>query len=157
MQVNVGELNTEISEIREKKFYRIGFLKEKCYRRKAIPPWANPAGNEQLEGEVNMSESGQIITAICVLIAVYMLTRKVSAWRIKRAYMRIIKDLEKREAFDETSAIALPYVNKGIFRVGVRDFRPKALQFLVASDIVGMTQAGKYYLKKRDVEFLNSD
>ena len=104
-----------------------------------------------------MSEYGQIITAICVLIAVYMLTRKVSAWRIKRAYMRIVKDLEKREAFDETSAIELPYVNQGIFRVGVRDFRPKALQFLVASDIVGMTQAGKYYLKKRDMEFLNSD
>lgn len=104
-----------------------------------------------------MSESGQIIIAICVLIAVYMLTRKVNAWRVKRAYMRIIKDLENREAFDETSAIALPYVNQSIFRVGVRDFRPKALQFLVTSDIVGMTQAGKYYLKKKDVGFLNSD
>lgn len=104
-----------------------------------------------------MSESGQIIIAICVLIAVYMLTRKVNAWRIKRAYIRIIKDLENREAFGETSAIALPYVNHSIFRVGVRDFRPKALQFLVTSDIVGMTQAGKYYLKKKDVGFLNSD
>lgn len=101
-----------------------------------------------------MSESGQIIIAICLLIAVYMLTRKVSAWRIKRAYMGIIKDLEEREAFDEESAIALPYVNHSIFRVGVRDFRPKALQFLVASDIVGVTEAGKYYLKKKDVEFL---
>jgi hypothetical protein len=104
-----------------------------------------------------MSESGQIIIAICVLIAVYMLTRKVNAWRVKRAYMRIIKDLENREAFDETSAIALPYVNQSIFRVGVRDFRPKALQFLVTSDIVGVTQAGKYYLKKKDVGFLNSE
>jgi hypothetical protein len=104
-----------------------------------------------------MSESGQIIIAICLLVAVYMLTRKVNAWRIKRAYVRIIKDLEKREAFDENSAIALPYANQSIFRVGVRDFRPKALQFLVASDIVGMTQAGKYYLKKKDVGFLNSD
>ncbi len=104
-----------------------------------------------------MSESGQIIIAICLLIAVYMLTRKVNAWRIKRAYMGIIRDLEEREAFDETSAIALPYVNHGIFRVGVRDFRPKALQFLVASDIVGVTQGGKYYLKKKDVEFLNSE
>ncbi len=139
------------------KVYRIGFLKKKCYTRKAIPAWANSAGNEQLPGEINMSESGQIIVAISALIAVYMLTRKVNAWRIKRAYMLIIKDLEKRKAFDEISAIALPYVNQSIFRVGVRDFRPKALQFLIASDIVGMTQAGKYYLKKRDVEFLNSE
>jgi hypothetical protein len=104
-----------------------------------------------------MSETGQIITAICVLILVYMLTRKVNAWRIKRAYMGIIKDLEKREAFDETSAIALPYASQSIFRVGVRDFRPKALQFLVASDIVGVSQAGKYYLKKKDVEFLKPE
>jgi hypothetical protein len=104
-----------------------------------------------------MSETMQIIIAIGLLIAVYMLTRKVNAWRIKRAYMGIIKDLEKREAFDENSAIALPYVNQSIFRVGVRDFRPKAVQFLVASDIVGVTQAGKYYLKKKDVGVLNSD
>ena len=103
-----------------------------------------------------MSESGQIIVAVCLLIAVYMLTREVNAWRIRRASKGVIKDLEKREAFDEKSAIVLPYVNQSIFRVGVRDFRPKALQFLLASDIVGMTQAGKYYLKKRDVEFLNS-
>lgn len=99
----------------------------------------------------------QIIIAICLLIAVYMLTRKVNAWRIKRAYMGIIKDLEKKEAFDETSAIALPYVSQSIFRMGVRDFRPKALQFLVASDIVGVTPAGKYYLKKKGVGSLNSD
>jgi hypothetical protein len=104
-----------------------------------------------------MSEFNQIIIAICLLIAVYMLTRKVNAWRIKRAYMSIVKDLQKREAFDESSAVALPYASRSIFRVGVRDFRPKALQFLVASDIVGVTQAGKYYLKKKDVGFLKSD
>ena len=104
-----------------------------------------------------MSEYNQIIIAICLLIAVYMLTRKVNAWRIKRAYMGIIKDLEKKEAFDENSAIALPYVSQSIFRMGVRDFRPKALQFLVASDVVGVTPAGKYYLKKKGVGVLNSD
>ena len=104
-----------------------------------------------------MSEYSQIITAICLLILVYMLTRKVNTWRIKRAYMSIIKDLENREAFDETSATALPYVSQSIFRVGVRDFRPKSLQFLVESDIVGVTQAGKYYLKKKDVGFLKTE
>ena len=104
-----------------------------------------------------MSETGQIIVAICLLIVVYMLTRKISAWRIKRAYIRIIKDLGKREALEETSAIALPYVNQSIFRVGVRDFRPKALQFLVASGIVGVTEAGKYYLKNKDVGVLKSE
>ena len=104
-----------------------------------------------------MSESGQIIIAICLLIAVYMLTRKVNAWRIKRAYMSIIKDLERKEAFTQASAIALPYTKQSIFRMGVRDFRPKALQFLVASGIVGTTESGKYYLKEKKVGILKSD
>ncbi len=104
-----------------------------------------------------MSESMQIIFAICVLIAVYMLTRKVNAWRIKRAYVRIMKDLEKKEAFTPSSAIPLPYAKHGMFRVGVRDFRPKALQFLIASDIVGVTEASTYYLKEKGIEILKTD
>ena len=104
-----------------------------------------------------MSESGGIIIAICVLIAVYMLTRKVNAWRIKGAYMRIIKDLERKEAFTPSSAIALPYTKESIFRVGVRDFRPKALQFLIASNIVGVTEAGTYYLKEKGARILKSE
>jgi hypothetical protein len=41
--------------------------------------------------------------------------------------------------------------------VGVRDFRPKALQLLVASGIVGVTEAGEYYLKNKDVGVLKSE
>ena len=104
-----------------------------------------------------MNESGQIIIAICLLIAVYMLTRKVNAWRIKRAYMRIIKDLERKEALTPASAIALPYTRESIFRVGVRDFRPKALQFLIASHIVGVTESGTYYLREKGARILQSE
>ena len=104
-----------------------------------------------------MSETGQIIVAICLLIVVYMLTRKISAWRIKRAYIHIVNDLKRKEALDESSAIAVPYARDSVFRVGVRDFRPKALQFLVSSGIVGITEAGKYYLKDKDVGVLKSE
>jgi hypothetical protein len=104
-----------------------------------------------------MSESGQIMVAICLLIAVYMLTRKVNAWRIKRAYMRIIKDLERKEAFTPASATALPYTRESIFRVGVRDFRPKALQFLIASNLVGVTESGTYYLREKGAQILKSE
>jgi hypothetical protein len=104
-----------------------------------------------------MSESGQIMVAICLLIAVYMLTRKVNAWRIKRAYMRIIKDLERKAAFTPASATALPYTRESIFRVGVRDFRPKALQFLIASNIVGVTESGTYYLREKGAQILKSE
>lgn len=104
-----------------------------------------------------MSDTGQIIIAICLLIAVYMLTRKINAWRIKRAYLRIINDLKKKEALDESSAIPVPYARESILRVGVRDFRPKALQFLVASGIVGVTEAGRYYLKNKEAGVLKSE
>ena len=86
---------------------------------------------------------------ICVLIAVYILTRKVHAWRIKRTYMLIIKDLEREEAFDPRSAVELPYVRASLFRVGIRDYRPKALEYLVASRVVGMTESRRYFLNKR--------
>ena len=104
-----------------------------------------------------MNESGQIIIAICLLIAVYMLTRKVNAWRIKRAYVRIIKDLERNEALTPASAITLPYTRESIFRVGVRDFRPKALQFLIASNIVGVTESGTYYLREKGARILKPE
>lgn len=104
-----------------------------------------------------MSETMQIIVAICLLIAVYMLTRKISAWRMKRAYLSIIEDFKRNEALDESSAITIPYARDSIFRVGVRDFRPKALQLLVASGIVGVTEAGKYYMKNKDVGVLKSE
>ena len=104
-----------------------------------------------------MSETGQIILAICLLIVVYMLTRQISAWRIRRATLSIIEDLKRNEAFAPSSAVALPYVKIDILRVGLRDFRPKGLQLLVASGIVGVTEEGKYYLKKKDLEFLKSE
>ena len=47
------------------------------------------------------------------------------------------------------AAIELPYAKRNIFRIGLRDFRPKAVEALVQANLVGMTAAGKYYLKKR--------
>jgi hypothetical protein len=98
-----------------------------------------------------MSETAQIIIGVLVLIGVYMLTRRVNAWRINRAFVVIIKDLDRQEAYEPSSAVKLPYAKAAFFRLGTRDFRPKALEYLVASEIVGVTENGKYYLKRRDV------
>jgi hypothetical protein len=98
-----------------------------------------------------MSETMEIIIGILVLIGVYMLTRRVNAWRIKRAFSAIIKDLDRQKAFDPSSAVKLPYAKGSLFRFGTRDFRPKALQYLIQGDIVGVTEGGEYYLKRRDV------
>ena len=98
-----------------------------------------------------MSEANQIIIGICILIAVVMLARKFHAWKIKRAYFSIVRDIKAKGAFDQKSAVNLPYANNPMFRVGLRDHRPIALQHLVQDNIVGVTEDGRYYLKDRTV------
>jgi len=94
-----------------------------------------------------MSETIQIILGIFFLIGIYILSRLGVAWRVRRASGVIIRDLERRAAFDPGSAAELPYGKADCFRVGVRDFRPKALESLIQSGIVDKTKSGNYYLK----------
>lgn len=97
-----------------------------------------------------MSETAQIIFLLCILVLVYILTRKVHVWKMRRAYTYIVKDLEARGAFDQPSAVSLPYAKQKMLRIGARDYRPKTLEFLVASNIVGMTDSGTYYIKNKE-------
>jgi len=96
-----------------------------------------------------MSETSQIITGILLLILIFILTRRVSAWRIKRAIVGVIRDLESQRAVDPSSAVMLPYAKTRLLRFGARDFRPKAVEYLVSSGVVGLTEDGRYYLKER--------
>ena len=70
---------------------------------------------------------------------------------MRQTYLSIVKDLEKNEALDPFSAIKLPYAKKGMFRIGMRDYRPKAIQYMIGNNIIGMTGSGKYYLKDKNV------
>jgi hypothetical protein len=99
---------------------------------------------------IAMSETTQIIVGIIVLIGVYILTRRFHAWRLQRTYLFIIRDLKKKEAFESGSAVNLPYAKVQLFRVGTRDYRPKALEHLALHGIVCQTPDGKYYLKDRN-------
>jgi hypothetical protein len=49
--------------------------------------------------------------------------------------------------------VELPYMKQQLFRIGMRDFRPTAMQSLVEAGIVGMTGSGKYYLKMKPLNF----
>ena len=98
---------------------------------------------------MNISETGQIIIGVCVLIVVYILTRRYHAWRMARVYTLIIKDLEQKGAIDPSSAVDLPYSRKNMFRIGTRDYRPKVLEFMTLNNIVGVTANGRYYLLNR--------
>jgi hypothetical protein len=96
-----------------------------------------------------MPEFAQILLGIIFLLVVFMLTRIGIAHRIRRTAALIIKDLERREAFDPGSAAELPYGKQHYFRIGMRDYRPKALEALVQGGIVGKAENGRYYLITR--------
>lgn len=100
-----------------------------------------------------MSEAMQITLGILFLILVFILTRYGMTWRIKRAGRRIIDDLERLGAQSPDSAVELPYLKKQLFHIGMRDFRPTAMESLIQGGIVGMTGAGKYYLKMKPINF----
>ena len=89
--------------------------------------------------------------AICILFVVVIATRKFHAWKLKQTYFSIVKDIKARRAFDSQTAVDLSYARSPMFRVGLRDLRPIALEHLVQDDIVGVTDDGKYYLKDKNV------
>jgi len=115
-------------------------------------PFDNLTINKLTHQRSLMSESVQIILGIIFLVGVYALTRYGFVWRMKRAGAFLLKDLERRGAVDPESAVQLPYAKKSFLRIGMRDFRPKALESLVQSGIVGKTEGGEYFLKKRPEE-----
>jgi hypothetical protein len=99
-----------------------------------------------------MSETVQVIIGIILLVGVYILTQMVVGYRIKRAARGIVRDLDLKKAYSPESAIELPYAKANLFRIGLRDFRPKAVDALVQGGILSRTPTGKYFLKKRPHE-----
>jgi hypothetical protein len=99
-----------------------------------------------------MSETTQIIIGILLLVSVYIFTQMVVGYRIKRAARGIVRDLDFKKAYSADSAIELPYAKSNLFRIGQRDYRPKAVAALVQGGIVAQTAAGKYFLTKRPQE-----
>lgn len=96
-----------------------------------------------------MNETMELIVGLAALIGVFMLARRFQVWRIKRTYVIILRDLKERGALDPSSAMKLPNAKAGILRMGIRDYRPMALEHLVSNNIVGMTGEGAYYIKDR--------
>ena len=94
-----------------------------------------------------MSNALDIVLAIGILVGVYLLARKIQVYKIHKTYRIIVRDLEEKEAVSPNSAVTLPYAKAGLFRFGMRDYRPKALEYLVLGNVVGMTGEGRYYLK----------
>jgi hypothetical protein len=95
-----------------------------------------------------MPESIQIIIGILAVLVVYLLAMLGTGWWTKQVSLAIMKELEDRGAINSATAVDLPYDKISYFKVGYRDYRPKALEMLVLSEIVCKTFQGRYYLNK---------
>jgi hypothetical protein len=98
-----------------------------------------------------MSDKIELILGIGALIIVIILTRRYHAWRFKRAYLFIIDDLKKKGAYSAHSAVNLPYAQKNILRMGVRQHHPQVIQQLVLENIVAKTEDNRYYLTQQNI------
>ena len=98
-----------------------------------------------------MSDKIELILGIGVLIVVIILTRRYHAWRFKRAYFFIINDLKKKGAYSAHSAVSLPYAEKNILRMGLRQHHPQVLQQLVLENVVTRTEDRRYYLTQHNI------
>ena len=95
-----------------------------------------------------MPESMQIIIGIFAVLVVYLLAMLGTGWWTKQVSLAIMKELEDRGAINAATAVDLPYDKINYFKVGYRDYRPKALEMLILSEIVCKTFHGRYYLNK---------
>ena len=95
-----------------------------------------------------MPESAQIIIGIFAILIVYLLAMLGTGWWTKQISLAMMKELEERGALNAATAVELPYDKINYFKVGYRDYRPKALEMLVLSEIVCKTFDGRYYVNK---------
>jgi len=95
-----------------------------------------------------MIEAVQIILAIIIVVLVFIVAKKIQGIKINRAFRIIINDLKQQGALGPLSAKTLPYASPVLFRIGLRDYRPRALKYLVLTEIVGVTEKGQFFLKK---------
>ena len=99
-----------------------------------------------------MTTTVQILMGVVFFIGAFILSQIIVGRRLRIIGTRILKELSERRALDAFSAINLAYAKADFLPKGLRDLRPRSLNDLVQSDIVGKTPDGKFYLKKQPYE-----
>jgi hypothetical protein len=93
-----------------------------------------------------MSETAQIVFGLIFLALIFFLTRIFTGRKMGRVAQNIVTELQRRGASDQESAVPLAYEKRDWLTIGLRDYRPKALEALVSHGVVARTPAGRYYL-----------
>jgi hypothetical protein len=95
-----------------------------------------------------MSETMKILLMVLLTIGTLILTFRIAGWKMKKASDFILRDLKEKKAFDPVSAVELPYCKDSLFHVGLRNYRPKALNALLENGDVRVLEGGRYYLRE---------
>lgn len=94
-----------------------------------------------------MSSTVQIVIGILLFVIAFILSQIITGRRIRSAGMRIVRELSEKRAYDVFSAVEPGFARSELIPRGLRDFRPRALEYLIRADIVGLSGSGKIYLK----------
>jgi hypothetical protein len=93
-----------------------------------------------------MSETVKIVLMVLLTIGAFIFSRWIAGWQMNKAGASIIRDLKEKKAFDPESAVELPYCKSRMFRLGLKDYRPRVMKQLITHDVVRMLAGEKYYL-----------
>jgi len=95
-----------------------------------------------------MPEALKILIMVVVIVGALYLALRITGWQMRKACDFIIEDLRTRKALDPSSAVDVPYATNPLLRIGLRDYRPRALEYLVQQDVVRVLEGGRYYLRE---------
>lgn len=95
-----------------------------------------------------MPETFKTILMILVTVGALILALRIAGWKMKKACDFIVRDLKEKNALDPASSVELPYAKNPLINIGLRDYRPRALEELVKRDVVRMLEGGRYYLRE---------
>ena len=95
-----------------------------------------------------MSETMKMILLVLLTIGALFISLGIAGWRMRKACDFIIRDLKEKKAFDPASAVELPYSKSSMFHIGMRDYRPRALNALMKHDVIRVAAEGRYYLRE---------
>jgi hypothetical protein len=90
----------------------------------------------------------QIVLLLVAIIIFFFLLLLIAGWGIRKYCFKIIAEMEEQRAFSAGSAANLPDTRGNFFKMGLGNYRPKALQILLADKIVVKANNGRYYLDK---------
>ncbi|MDO8569022.1 MAG: hypothetical protein Q7R57_09980 [Dehalococcoidales bacterium] len=100
-----------------------------------------------------MTDALTLVGLIIALMAIWLL---MPGWLIRRQMPRVIKIFRKKDAVGAQNAKTVDELGlrpktflQGMF--SRRDYKPKALEILVQTNVVLMTEAGKLYITEENL------